>query len=489
MAECKVGLWDRFEAVLENKRAYGDPYRDVTLEVEYHRPDGSPVRFWGFYDGGATWRLRFMPDQTGIWTYTARFSDGAPSVEGEFECVPSDLPGMIAVDKANPMWFGFKGGSHILLRSLHVGDGFFAANMPDETRTAFLDWAVGQGYNMLSIGSHYLNRAEPGRGEGWDTPRLWPLEAAEYRKAERILDDLARRRLIVFPFGGFFGRGADHPKTPEDEELYVRYVLARFGAYWNILLNVSGPEPLLVKEEQVWLTKPELERLARLIRRLDVYGHLLTVHNRTGDDEFLDADWVDFGTLQGPKTTDIAALYEGVLKNHRPDRPLYVQETLWSGNKYHPQYDNEQLRRNAIIINMAAGVINFADNGGPRPEDQGDSSSGFCRTLDLADRRQWRHDILKAVWDLFDALPFYRLRPGPELVAGGYALAEPGSLYLVYSPEGELVDVRLEGGHYSVEWINARDTADRRSGGQTDTGQSLRPPQDGGDWFVCLRRA
>lgn len=487
MTQVAVGLWEHFEAAVQNGSHYGDPYREVSLDVEYRRPDGSTVGFWGFCDGGNTWRLRFMPDQVGMWTYRACFSDGTPGIEGRFECVPSSLPGMIAADEANPRWFGFKGGQHILIRSLHVGDGFFAANLPEGTRTAFLDWAQTQGYNTLSIASHYLNRAEPGRGEGWDTPRLWPLDPAEYRRAERILDDLAHRRFIVFPFSGFFGRGSSYPHDPQDQELYVRYVLARFGAYWNILLNVCGPEPLLVKDEQVWIDKPELERLGRLIRSLDPFHHPLTVHNRTGDDQFVDADWLDFGTLQGPKTTDPAQLYAGLLRNHRPAGPLYAQETLWSGNKFHPQYSDDELRRNAIILNMAAAAINFADNGGPGPEEQGTSSSGFSQTLSLADRRQWRHDILKAVWDLFAALPFYRLRPCPELVTGGYCLAEPGEHYLAYLPAAKPADVTVEPGRYAVTWVNARDAADRRPGGETTDGRHLHPP-DAGDWFVILSR-
>ena len=46
---------------------------------------------------------------------------------------------------------------------------------PQERRVAFFDWVEAQGYNMLSVASHYLNRESEGRGEGWDTPDLWPL--------------------------------------------------------------------------------------------------------------------------------------------------------------------------------------------------------------------------------------------------------------------------------------------------------------------------
>jgi hypothetical protein len=171
------------ERSVPNPRLYADPYRDVTLEVTYTRPDGMTVPFWGVYDGGNTWKIRFMPDQVGTWRYTARFSDGAPSTQGSFLCVGSDLPGLISRDEQNPQWFGFRGGKPLLVRSFHVGDRFFAENWGAAKRTAFLDWAQGQGYNTLSIASFFLNRDEEGRGKGWKTPTLWPLDASEYPAA------------------------------------------------------------------------------------------------------------------------------------------------------------------------------------------------------------------------------------------------------------------------------------------------------------------
>ena len=102
-----------------------------------------------------------------------------------------------------------------MFRSFHVGDRFFASNWDDpfddndgNKRTEFLNWLQGQGYNMLSIASHYLNRQEKGRGDGWTTLKLWPFNVEEYREMETILDELSRCEIIVFPFAGFFGARA-----------------------------------------------------------------------------------------------------------------------------------------------------------------------------------------------------------------------------------------------------------------------------------------
>jgi hypothetical protein len=192
-------------------------------------------------------------------------------------------------------------------------------------------------------------------------------------------------------------------QRPDGSE--ARYTLARLGSYWSIPLNVSGPKPLL--RNRIVLQRPEIDRLGCLIRDLDVFGHPLAVHSPTGDDPFYDSDWTSYGILQGPKTTDLAALSDRLLRNHHPRKPLYAQETLWSGNQHsHPDYTDRQLRQNAYVITMSAAALDSADNGGPSPDEIGNSSSGFSGTLDLCARRQRRHDIVHQVWDTFAEIPF-----------------------------------------------------------------------------------
>ena len=490
-----VGIWDRFETSITNTKSYADPYRDTTLNVTYTRPDGNKIQFWGFYDGGTTWTIRFMPDRLGSWKYSATFSDGQPGKSGSYNCVPSDLPGMISQDEVNPIWFGFKGGSHVLIRSFHVGDRFFAENTTNPhtgeswsatQRQVFLDWAEAQGYNMLSIACHYLNRPRETRGLGWDTPDLWDREgnrprAEEYRKMEAILDELSRRRIMVYPFAGFYGKGLKPPKEQDDQEFFIRYILARIGAYWNITYNVAGPDPQGRGTEL-------LDRLGTFIKKNDIYAHPLSIHNY----QRFDFPWVSYVVLQGWKKTDLQDVYQGMLEHHG-NMPLYAQEVFWPGNYLHkPIVTNEQIRKKAYVLNMAAAAINYGDMGsgstlGP-DYNHGNSSSGFSGSMDLDDRHQEWHDIVKAVWDFFETIPFYEMSPHPDLVNNGYCLAKPGSRYLVYLPSRGGVDVSISNGPYRVEWINAQNTSERHDGGTTNDGQGLSTPDSGDDWLVHLQK-
>jgi hypothetical protein len=479
-AQEEVGIWDRFETSVINAKHYADPYRDTELDVTYTRPDGSTLQFWGFFDGGNTWTIRFMPDMPGSWKYLASFSDGQPGKSGSFQCVPSSLPGMVSQDEVNPIWFGYRGGNHFIMRSFHVGDRFFASNWPGSKRNAFLDWIQQQGYNTLSIGSHYLNRDADARGRGWDTPDLWDnasrrLKQAAYDKMEVILDDLARREIIVHPFAGFFGANSDCPDKPSDRLLYIKYTLARLGPYWNVMLNVAGPE--LAKWK---FSENEIAEIGKAIQALDRFGHLLACHQTSDRNLFKNQSWNNYDCYQGSKTHDLEKLYTDLTKTYRSaGKPLYAHETLWSGNKNHPAYSDDQLRKNAIVIHMAASALNFGDM-------DGNSSSGFSGTLELADRRQERHDIVKNVWDFFANVECWTMSPRPDLVSAGFCLAKEGVGYLIYLPSNRDVSVHLSGGPYHVTWINARDTSEHIQGGNTEDGKNLSAPEHGDDLYCLL---
>jgi hypothetical protein len=336
---------------------------------------------------------------------------------------------------------------------------------------------------MLSVASHYLNRDSKGRGKGWDTPELWDSSvsrprAEEYRKMEAILDELSRRRIMVYPFAGFCGQSSNFPTAQDEQEFFIRYTLARIGSYWNITFNVAGPDP---QGRGAKL----LDRLGAYIKKNDIYAHPLSIHNY----QRFDFPWVSYVVLQGWKSVNLQSIYNG-MQEHHANIPLYAQEVFWPGNYLHkPIVTNEHIRKKAYVLNMAA-AINYADMGsgstlGP-DYNHGDSSSGFSGSMDLDDRHQQWHDIVKAVWDFFETIPFYRMSPNQQIVDNGFCLAEAGRQYLVYLPDGGTVNVNVKGGPYKVTWINARNTSDRREDGMTKDGKNLSAPNGGEDWLVYL---
>jgi hypothetical protein len=341
---------------------------------------------------------------------------------------------------------------------------------------------------MLSVASHYLNRNSEGRGAGWDTPDLWPLNAFEYRKMETILYDLKDRNILVYPFAGFFGRSALWPVDPEEQELYIKYTLARLAPFWNLVFNVAGPEPLLRPQDYQngQMTREDINRLASLIKKYDPYGHVLSVHNRTIDpetqewelDPFILESWEDYAVLQGAKGDSLDEIYTFVEESRKIIKPVYAQEVLWHGNMHHEDLSEEQMRKKAILLIMAGAFINFGDM-------NGNSSSGFSGHMNIDSATVRRHRIMHQVWDFFDAIPFYELFPRPDLVNEGFCLAREGAYYLVYLPRGDEVKIELQGTIQEASWIDANTFNKVEISMESGDRETFRAP-DVDDWFLWI---
>ena len=86
----EVGRWQRFEAQFVNKTWKGNPFA-LEIEVIFTSPSGRTINHLGFYAGGY-WKIFFMPDELGKWTYRTQSTDrDLNHKSGSFICIDSDL--------------------------------------------------------------------------------------------------------------------------------------------------------------------------------------------------------------------------------------------------------------------------------------------------------------------------------------------------------------------------------------------------------------
>src|SRR5688572_29798155 len=67
-----------------------DAVQDVELVAEMTSPSGKEHTVPGFWDGGRTWKVRFMPDEVGTWVYSTvsrPVLGGVGGRGGTFRCV------------------------------------------------------------------------------------------------------------------------------------------------------------------------------------------------------------------------------------------------------------------------------------------------------------------------------------------------------------------------------------------------------------------
>ena len=72
-------IWQVVEVELTSAVARAEPTQECELRVTFTGPSGRSRRVLGFWDGGATWRVRFAPDEAGTWTGVTTCTDARDS--------------------------------------------------------------------------------------------------------------------------------------------------------------------------------------------------------------------------------------------------------------------------------------------------------------------------------------------------------------------------------------------------------------------------
>ncbi len=142
-----VPLFGIFEETVTNNKNYENKFRDVNLDVEYTSPSDRKVQFFGFFDGdgtgggdrldvhdfppdnageisGTVWKMRFMPDEPGVWQYSWSFSDNSKSGTGTFTCTDEGgRRGVLKVLGTNPHWLEDDRGDPFFPKTIYIRPG------------------------------------------------------------------------------------------------------------------------------------------------------------------------------------------------------------------------------------------------------------------------------------------------------------------------------------------------------------------------------
>jgi hypothetical protein len=448
-----------FEISLSNAHDYANPFADVTLEATFISPAGRKIRASGFYDGGKTWRLRFMPEEVGKWRYEARFSDGSPGASGAFRCVKGSLRGPLRVNPANRLWFQYSNGAPMYMLAFHLWKPD-ALDEPILAKT--LDSLKGLGFNTI-VGPHLIPPDRLPWGKKADgKPDFSRLNLDEWRRLDKMIRMLADREMVLIPFS-IFGGTNGMPKIPtvEQEDLFLRYWTARWGGYWNITYQPTSEWAEDFKTE-------EILRIGSKLHELDGGRHLVSVHDQDRNNEALQrASWYDYHTIQDKLTkwdpekyTWLADLYQRIPK------PILAHECVWEGDTYQKEagMDVDNLRKGAWFIAISGGQINFDDDvrpgrkyrigGGVPRQDVSYSEVGSAITPGGR-----AYGAMKVLAGFIRSLPFERMTVAPKLSSTGVCLAEDGKHYITYTKNGGKITLDLARGKGSFigRWFNPRD--------------------------------
>jgi hypothetical protein len=303
--------WRRTEFVFTTTGRYQRPWEDVELSVQFAGPDHESFRVNGYWDGGNTWKVRFVPTRPGRWSYRVdgnAADAGLAGQTGSFTVAPAagdnplDRHGGILQVSSDRHYLTYSDGTPFFW----LGDTWWLCpgdQVPIDTSTrpdcpsmfkTLIDKRRQQGFTVVHMA--FL-------GKGW-TPRLDALIASRHqpdwnvdfwRTVDRYFDYANDAGLV--PVVAMTWQIEKH--SLEDWKFIWRYFVARYGAH-SVTWLVCG---------EYNLDQPgQAERIARVlalgafIKGCDPYKRAMTVHPwwHGGDKhQAWNEPWYDFIMLQG----------------------------------------------------------------------------------------------------------------------------------------------------------------------------------------------
>jgi hypothetical protein len=500
--------------------ATGNPFMDGRLTgTMTNRATGQKWNVEGFADAvdGSLYRVRFMPTAPGDYDYSVLFEDKElhKTSTGTIRATDGRRRGLLRVDPQYRWHFIWAGtGEHYFFNGTTA---YFLLGWKDE-RT--IEYSIERLHrlqvNRLRVtiaGREDVFFGEPVmNGENFSTyPTPWPgklpsdihhpgyadmyhpdfdytrFELAYWQKFERALR-FARERDVVMSLVLDMNDNKVHPAAGgEDERRFIRYAIARFGAFSNITWDLGDDLERYRSDEWTHET-------GTLIKAWDPYQHLATSHPVDNVHQDRTADWFDFTSFQEWSRQQHAFMLKQRQLQEKTGRIIPQTNEEYGYEDHYPIWapgpgseTADVLRRTAWDIYMAGGYQTAGESARRGTNIWPDTGGGWLNgrgddTMTMF--RGFGHIV-----DFFAGFEWWKTEPHDELVDNGnYCLAEPGRTYAVYLPHSGRVTVRLEPGKYSAFWFGAQ--TGERIELPAVTGSEWRSPDapDRNDWALLITR-
>jgi hypothetical protein len=509
----------------------GNPFTEAEVTGEFTPERGAPIKVDGFCDSedGSVFRVRFMPARAVWHNYAITYRRGGVEQKyaGSVNVRPGSRKGPVRVDKEHPFHFIREGtGEHFFYNGTTTywllgwrDDAIIRKSLDRLARLKVnrirvaLNGRTRDGLRwkepMIVSNDEFQYRLEPWpaarpldiENPGYDVSRF---NLEHFRKAERMLHHARSLDVIVSLIFHLDGRdkgvdpfGHDGMGGP-DEQRYYRYCAARFGAFENLMWDVTNEYRLFRNDN--WAGQ-----MGAFLKECDPYDHTTSIHGH-GDFRFRKSPWTDYAMFQ---SWDEHGGYDFMLKNRREQtdagKPMpQINEEYgyedhypypWGDKRVWPARVADSRRKFAWEISMAGGYqstgerANIAGQGGwitGRGNDEMTMLGGYAMMRGFFERFPWwklepRPDVVSGE---SKALP---VAEGGKVIAAALCLAEPGRRYVIYLRQGGTATVQLEPGIYRIERFHPRTGATMDLGDAGGGSSWTSPPMpDTEDWVLLI---
>jgi hypothetical protein len=467
-----VGKWKRFEVVMSNLTWSGNPFDLELIGVFKHIPSGRVINQLGFYAGDNTWKIYFMPDVLGEWTYQTQSPDvDLNGITGSFNCISSGLPGRLIGD--GNRWLLEDSGEYVAPIMVPTREWFKRSNT-NEGIDDFIQWADDTvGAIIIGITLVYFDGAQDEipyvkgqEGELFNIP-MWDRMNSHYD----MMRDRGMGLYIMFYSDDEESPNRHNIKQRSLEELRLfKYAIARFSAY-PIVMWDTGIDIQETRDNE-WI-----DEFTDWFNMNDPWRH--PVSSRTGGGS--GGKFPKNGTYYSDGASSLPSHQTVVSDWMRREVPTTYTDR-WRENYHRGGFDRDEIRRAVWEVGLVGGSAIYVGGN----ENAGHLTETYAKDFEAAP------DIgLRTRFFQEQILDFRLLNPSDELVLSGRGVvlsANRGREYVAYDHDGGSFSLDLNNvtGSLTAEWFNPR-TGGRIDGGTVQGGGArtfTTPTQQ--DWVLHL---
>ncbi len=446
-----VEQWGTYEVTIDGPQS-GQPYLKTQLSAQFARA-GKRVTVPGFYDGYGSYKVRFMPPQSGEWSYEV--TSNVPELNGKRGSFTAAKPsddnhGPIKVFKTFYLRYADGTPYH------QFGTTCYAwVHQTSDLQEQTLKTLAASPFNKIRFcvfpKSYSYNQNEPDlfafkkRADGaFDFDQPDPAFWHHFEQRIRDLQKLGIEADIILwhPYDRWgFGSMSD-----EQDDRYLRYCIARLAPFRNVWWSLANEYDFMTdqpraghKGNKQW---EDWDRFFSILEKEDPYQHLRGIHNgRKWYDH--SKSWVTHASIQSSDMAGGArfrALYQ---------KPVIYDECKYEGNirQGWGHLTAREMTQRFWLGTMSGCYVGHGETY-MHPEDILWWAKGGVLHGESPKRIQWLKDFMAK------APAFDELQPlGDD--KGRFILGRPGEYYLLYCPGGKTCTIELTGNRpYKVDRID-----------------------------------
>lgn len=457
-----IPKWGMGEVTLQSQATFSNPFTDVQVTGVFTSPSGKTFTVDGFFDGdgkggqaGNVWKVRFMPNEVGSWSYTISSSPSTPglSASGSFSATSSGNRGPIKTDITYPYSMVYSNGQPFFQNGTLEKATLFAEETSQGWRFQLINWMADRGINLYTVLAAFDMvgyRVIPWlQNPDIDFTRYDLKKMHEWEEVFLLMNQRGIHFMLFFYGANQGGLASQMGAASAQEKAYFKYLISRFAAFPNLAIwNLMGEYEEI--RSQSWA-----QTMAQWVKDNDPYDHLITTHQ--GEKASFD--------FAGDARFDVTGLQVATFSNVPSvvnDAVIQVRNQVAGANRKIPVRIDEfflpvegpatrkDVRAGAWAISLAGGsylIFPYWD--------------WFAENANLSIPQPYFEDT-KRIKDFMETTQYWKGTPHNELVNNGgssnFCLANPGQEYIIYSINGGTVTLNLSQttNTFTAKWFDPK---------------------------------